>query len=147
MMNGCGCRRMLDLMCHISDITLFLYQLAQAHPDNVLHFLVYSLGKLTMSHNIDSDENCFSVILQHDWQLCYPIRKQNSKIFYTLIDSHSCCSRKKIMQEYLKLTHPHFLSLLHTHTHTRPHAMHMHTSRRQPEKTTYHNFSEAAGKP
>ena len=31
---------MLDLMCYISDITLFLYQLAQACPHNVLHFLV-----------------------------------------------------------------------------------------------------------
>ena len=27
-------------MCYISDITLFLYQLAQAHPHNVIHFLV-----------------------------------------------------------------------------------------------------------
>ena len=27
-------------MCYTSDITLFLYQLAQARPHNVLHFLV-----------------------------------------------------------------------------------------------------------
>ena len=38
MVNGCACRRMLDLMCYIGDITLFLYQLAQARPHNVLHF-------------------------------------------------------------------------------------------------------------
>ena len=33
MVNECACRRMLDLMCYI---TLFLYQLAQAHPHYVL---------------------------------------------------------------------------------------------------------------
>ena len=39
MVNGYACRRMLDLMCYISDITLYLYQLAQARP-HVLHFVV-----------------------------------------------------------------------------------------------------------
>ena len=37
---------MLDVMCFISYITLFLYQLAQAHPYNVLHFLVPSEARL-----------------------------------------------------------------------------------------------------
>ena len=42
MVNGCACRRMLDLMCKIYNTVP--YQLAQARPYNVLHFLVTAVG-------------------------------------------------------------------------------------------------------
>ena len=37
-------------MCYSSDITLFLHQLALAHPHNVLHFLVIIGVSLSEPH-------------------------------------------------------------------------------------------------
>ena len=62
--------------------------------------------KITFQWSYNMGDNCASQ------------SENRIQVLYTFIDSHSCCSRKKVMQEYLKLTHPHFLSPLHTHTHT-----------------------------
>ena len=39
MVNGCACMWMLDLMCYICDITLFLYQLAQPRPAPTVFYI------------------------------------------------------------------------------------------------------------
>ena len=95
MVNGCACGRVFDLICHsvasfpalpsfpsteswggpghetiTTSMTIFLYQLAQARPHNVLHFLVHMLLCDIIISEVASGECLCQTVLPHILQCC-----------------------------------------------------------------------------
>ena len=71
----------LDVTSLLSDI-IFLYQLAQARPRNVLHFLVIRTGTLTVRHQRkqrESSENTF-VVINGSSKHCHTYRKYTGSL-------------------------------------------------------------------